>query len=837
MGGFDAINVLAADGTQEKIASQKSAAKLREAIYDVKQQYGEFLNQAQDMQGFKDRLAMVKNDMMKTVDAHLMPVSGVMNKVTASLRDDFKKKTAGQPWDEEKARNQSVEDFHQETKDRGFWEDLDNPDSNAEFPPRATDRGPWLEDGTSAQQARSMGGRDFPHLKTQSSSANNISDPDGSRRRQNLRDMGYSDHPDLVGYEHEGLDPNESRAMGGRDYPHMKKIQNRKTACEVVWQENPGEDPQHRIAWPEEDVELTVGPNGEDVWAWECKDGGTVKGSGECLTPDQAAQAAEDCYNIEIVEIQKQGGWLPPDDPEGPQKQSATDRDRYRDMSYSAPRDRRREEHGRQDLSESDTHTVDEYKQNYPWRDEAPSWMQDSDYPPNYQGEDFSDPEARFWNSQGEPPMGKITSPDNRLYGQHVTADEDYASAWEEATTHETEEKRAYNRRADFNGEVVNEGDFPGYLDAVDQNAPEAVSQNFDPGEEVESNFSNETPDPNFVKGNRLGTAWGGADGSQTVDTIGGNQGFGDLGGLGSGVSDFGGFGDQSFDMNQTPNTIGTGQTPDAGASMYNTFQEQQNPGGLDFGNAGNTFTSSRAPMPIQLYADWCDSNGYEKISVRTLEAYRENTDPVGYKMIEAAVKQAWSPAEEQALSDWKTRTHDPDSGEYLNPNERNTNTWTGPQRERSNASGDNPMFDYWDSLERPADPRDHVEQPPEYWDSVRESSLKNFFTREAVQDERALLEKADQALTDLLNNRAETFQETLSPIQDALRSVQYAEAVEQAANPMNVMPPAGTVDVMPQAPQLEPPMPGSVDPLALGQDPMTQNDPLMQGLQMQQGK
>lgn len=107
------------------------------------------------------------------------------------------------------------------------------------------------------------------------------------------------------------------------------------------------------------------------------------------------------------------------------------------------------------------------------------------------------------------------------------------------------------------------------------------------------------------------------------------------------------------------------------------------------------------------------------------------------------------------------------------------------------------------------------------------------------------MLEKADQALTDLLNNRAEKFQETLGPIQQALQAVQYAESIEQQANPLNVMPPAGTVNVMPQQdptapnlnmPPIPQPMPGDIDPMAMGQDPMVQGDPLMQGLAMQNG-
>lgn len=56
-------------------------------------------------------------------------------------------------------------------------------------------------------------------------------------------------------------------------------------------------------------------------------------------------------------------------------------------------------------------------------------------------------------------------------------------------------------------------------------------------------------------------------------------------------------------------------------------------------------------------------------------------------------------------------------------------------------------------------------------------------------------LQKADEALTRVLNEKAEEFQNTIAPLQQALITIQQAE---QLANPLNVSPPAGTVNVMP---------------------------------------
>lgn len=74
-------------------------------------------------------------------------------------------------------------------------------------------------------------------------------------------------------------------------------------------------------------------------------------------------------------------------------------------------------------------------------------------------------------------------------------------------------------------------------------------------------------------------------------------------------------------------------------------------------------------------------------------------------------------------------------------------------------------------------------------------------------------LQQADEAITNLLNEKAEEFQESIQPLQQALQTIQYAEQVQQAQNPMNVMPPAGTVNVLPQTQGPQGPAPQGVDP------------------------
>lgn len=108
------------------------------------------------------------------------------------------------------------------------------------------------------------------------------------------------------------------------------------------------------------------------------------------------------------------------------------------------------------------------------------------------------------------------------------------------------------------------------------------------------------------------------------------------------------------------------------------------------------------------------------------------------------------------------------------------------------------------------------------------QGSMMNARRRTAAPD---YLQKADEALTNLLNQKAEEFQQTIAPLQQALQTVQQAEQEAAAANPMNVMPPAGTVNVLPQSPGSDPSggAGGGMDPSALA-GLMGGGDPSMGG-------
>ena len=94
MSDFGVWESIETSDSEKKIASRKSEDKLAAAIYDVKDKYGEFLYASTAIDEFHDRVALVKTDMMKTVDHHRMPVTGVMRRVIKACKDEWRTRTA-----------------------------------------------------------------------------------------------------------------------------------------------------------------------------------------------------------------------------------------------------------------------------------------------------------------------------------------------------------------------------------------------------------------------------------------------------------------------------------------------------------------------------------------------------------------------------------------------------------------------------------------------------------------------------------------------------------------------------------------------------------------------
>lgn len=726
MSGFGAHEWLMAEGQDQKIASQKSEEKLDHAIYDVREKYSSFLNDAEDLYGFKQRVALVKNDIMKTVDQHLMPVSGVMNKVVASLREDFKKTAIGEGggWTVT-SPDRFKRDLERSRDTDGDYELLDESHS------RGRDRGPWNGEGLSADQTRSMGGRDFPHLKTQS----------------------------------------------------------HRTACEVKWLEAPGEDPQHREAYPMEDVTLSVEPNGE-LWCWEVKDGGTSKGSGDALTPDQAQQDAETCFKIEVLKVHE-----------------ASKRTKTAAGINDAP-----EVVNEGDflgyLDDVDQGAEQKIDHNFTGPSHPHNTPSDNFVASRHQAEGFGSGGSFDMNSDpnmvgmGTTPATDATGLGNDMY--NTFQEQQQTNGLVQPTTNtftgsslpmqvqiyadwcETNRlPKISSKSLELYADNVNQQDLNiihatlnKIADGKHRKDPDwAQSQSFEP-----SYKSMEAPD-------------------SSIYTVFPNEGA-------------------NGDWNVEHNSLEGLENGEVGDIYGKPYYDTQAPEGYPEG-----FGSEEDAM------DWAERQGVPQGGGRhratKLEAFftRDAELDTLARLTVTAEGDTWADQNDRIREDYFKGREGKDRGMRVRP---------AP----SNAA--DMAISGWES-------RQGLEQLPDetsYPSKPNYTPFKDAQRRQSIQDERALLEKADQALTDLLNNRAETFQETLSPIQQALQAVQYAEAVEQQANPMNVMPPAGTVDVMPQQndpgpppnlnmPPVGPPPPGTVDPLAGAQG---SGDPLIDGLQAASG-
>lgn len=100
-------------------AQQRTAAAdaLAAAVYDAREKFGEFLGGAEDVRDFRDRIALCKDDLIKTIEPHIFPRTGVVRRVAKQLEREFvaARKTSGEILDPEG-------DFH------GYLDDVSGND-------------------------------------------------------------------------------------------------------------------------------------------------------------------------------------------------------------------------------------------------------------------------------------------------------------------------------------------------------------------------------------------------------------------------------------------------------------------------------------------------------------------------------------------------------------------------------------------------------------------------------------------------------------------------------------------------------------------------------------
>lgn len=207
-------------------------------------------------------------------------------------------------------------------------------------------------------------------------------------------------------------------------------------------------------------------------------------------------------------------------------------------------------------------------------------------------------------------------------------------------------------------------------------------------------------------------------------------------------------------------------------------------PGSEDDWHPGNGQGKHRA---LARYVAWCDRNGYSKVAKSTIDYYVSKVAAPRYP----------HPGDEQDGWDLKAPTSLPDKGRGKVEEEPHHPGYGGDFNPRGAALRQHLYSQVattirWARTQRVAcwpgchDNEAHVKKVHKDKEASRRTAAPDY------------LQKADDALTQLLNQKAEEFQQTIQPLQMALQTVQQAEQLQQQANPLNVLPPAGTVNVMP---------------------------------------
>lgn len=223
---------------------------------------------------------------------------------------------------------------------------------------------------------------------------------------------------------------------------------------------------------------------------------------------------------------------------------------------------------------------------------------------------------------------------------------------------------------------------------------------------------------------------------------------------------------------------------------------------------------------PMRAYINWCQANDLTRVSARNVAHFAGNDVRLCIHLAQrmrnaihaASRRQAATPTvrwDNGTLSDG-SMYGEIGSGHYVKVHP--DGSWVIAENWPDNDPGDGSVAVSNQELRKgkgktQAHGAQQVEEELTHWPHVASR-------RTAAPD---YLQKADDALTQLLNQKAQEFQETIAPLQQALVTVQQAEQLQQQANPLNVLPPPGTVNVLPG--QAAPGQVGQPDPSG-GADP-----------------
>jgi hypothetical protein len=314
-------------------------------------------------------------------------------------------------------------------------------------------------------------------------------------------------------------------------------------------------------------------------------------------------------------------------------------------------------------------------------------------------------------------------------------------------------------------GNLVPEGNFDGYLAEVEQGAPEKAEQNFIEGGRRHAS------DHGFMRqdGTCPDCFWASAEAKQSNP-----EGF------------------AKFKKGD-------------GSMSYADLLKHHHPGGSELGGIGRALgplITGKARLAFSVYKDYCETNGLRVASIDSLDHYAENLSDAQYFQLASIIQRIG--AQPLPGTDGASGSSTPAP---TPPSSSPAPGWGGAMDQGGVADWQPGTGAF----------QQNMIAPGQIAASRRQA---------AGAGKTNYLQKADEALTQVLESKAEEFQETIAPLQQALQVIQQAEQAEQAANPMGVQPPPGTVNVLPgQDPSM-----GGGDPSMGGGDPSMGGDPMAGG-------
>ena len=710
MSDITAFEALAASESENKIAKQAATDKLAAAIYDVREQYGAHLLCAKTKEEFHDRLALCKDDMMKTVNQHLMPVTGVMRKVCKTMEREWQGKIAGSTKACSDPRHTRYSD------DVGcldcYAEDNGERRQTASKPrDRAGDAWRDGRDRGIAEHGRQDADyRDPEYLESQ------IGEPTGETYPRFDRDGNELGS----GTVHRRADNSRRQAAGGR--------------CEHTVGDEQCIRPVEHDGQHLTDTQVSVKPKKKAFQSTILADNtGPVQSIDQTFSPSDADLVPEGDFH----------GYLDSVDQNAPSQVQRDFEARRRTANYwvqiggtntlvAGPFDS--EEQAHQEIADKAIHKDgyevvhgtegknilpkkanrrmagddkgEEKKPHKKWDELSPE--QQNNLAPAYPAD---------WGRNDPHRHG------SRRMAKSFTLDPNHPD-W---IGNHTDDELADNERF-----------WTGPDGAEIGGAQQAA---------VLKHLKQERDRRSKSARRRVAIDGTGGSAPQALPPAGG--GGGDVTGAGTGGN-----------VDMMPQGF---NTPDA-------------TGGIN----GATPTNMTAPSYVNAtaaitkrYAQWCVDN-LARPSVKTLEYYAANRPDREYFVLTSALQRHAAKPEPQH------------PGKDASPEDLDTF-----YRE---------MDTHYNT-----DPRSPLHHDNRL--GTRTAGSKDY------------LQQADEAITKLLNEKAEEFQEGIQPLQQALQTIQYAQQVQQSQNPMGVMPPAGTVNVLPQGgqdPSQQQAPPQDMDPAAL---------------------